>query len=117
MLSYSAHEAGGIMIFTVEEPEGGEAPLNQREWLYHTIEQREDPRFAIDLGEINYLASSDIGFLVMLKRRIDLRKGKVALFRLDPYIVDIFRTMRIDKLFLFGTDLNDVIAKLSQPEA
>lgn len=105
MLSYSGHEAGGVLVFTVEEAATGEGVMAQREWLYKTIETREDPRFVIDLGAIQYMQSSDIGVLITLKRRIDSRKGKVVLTNVDPFIFDILRTMRIDKLFTFTSDM------------
>ena len=104
MLSYSGHEAGGMLIFTVEEAAADDELSSQREWLYKTIESREDPKFAIDLGAIKYMASSDIGLLITLKRRIDAKKGVVAIFNVDPFIYDVLRTMRIDKLFTIVED-------------
>ena len=105
MLNFSSHEAYGILVLTVEDGSIGENTLAQREWLYKTIESREDPRFVIDLGAVDYLASSDIGLLITLKRRIDTRKGKVALANVDPFIVDVFKTMRVDKLFAIADDV------------
>ncbi|MFO0952889.1 MAG: STAS domain-containing protein [Isosphaeraceae bacterium] len=113
MLSYSSHEAGGVLIFTVEEAGEDQYNTSQREWLYKTIETRDDPRFVIDLGALNYLASSDIGLLITVKRRIDARKGKVVITNVDPFIMDIFKTMRIDKLFTFTTDLPSAVAALN----
>ena len=112
MLSYSGHEAGGVLVFTVEENPTGDGMMAQREWLYKTIEGREDPRFIIDLGSVQYMQSSDIGVLITLKRRIDLRKGKVVLTNLDPFIYDILRTMRIDKLFTIASDINAAFNEL-----
>lgn len=113
MLSYSSHEASGVLVLTAEKSEEGEGQSTQREWLYRTIETRDDPRFAINLGEIEYMSSSEIGFLITLRRRIDVRKGKVVLFQVDSFILDILRTMRLDKLFLIADDLNSALAKLS----
>ena len=113
MLSYSGHEAGGVLIFTVEENPTGEGVMAQREWLYKTIESREDPRFVIDLGNIQYMQSSDIGVLITLKRRIDARKGKVVLTNLDPFIYDILRTMRIDKIFTIAPDMPAAVKALN----
>ena len=112
MLSYSGHEAGGVLVLTVEENPTGEAVMAQREWLYKTLEGREDPRFVIDLGAIQYLQSSDIGVLVTIKRRVDARKGKVVLANVDPFIRDIFQTMRIDKLFSVADDTSAAIKML-----
>jgi anti-sigma B factor antagonist len=113
MLRYSSHEAGDVLVFTVEEAGPDYYATTEREWLYKTIEAREDPRFVIDLGAVNYLASSDIGLLVTLKRRIDARKGKVVLVNVDPFIVDVLKTMRIDKLFPIDTSVPAAVASLS----
>ena len=114
MLSYSGHEAEGVLIFTVEENPTGDGMMSQREWLYKTIESREDPRFIIDLGAIQYMQSSDIGVLITLKRRIDVRKGKVVLTNLDPFIYDILRQMRIDKLFTIVPDMSAAFKALGE---
>ena len=45
-------------------PPTGSPP--KRDWLYKLLESHKDPRFAIDLSEVNYLASSEIGFLVTI---------------------------------------------------
>ena len=113
MLSYSGHESNSVMVFTVEEAAAGDSVASQREWLYNTVSSREDPRFVIDLLEIPYLASSDIGVLITLKRRIDGRKGKLVLANVDPYIVDTLRTMKIDKLFTIVADMPAAVAALS----
>ncbi|MGE3818829.1 MAG: STAS domain-containing protein [Isosphaeraceae bacterium] len=114
MLTYSAHEANGVLVFTVEEATGDQVYTSQREWLYKTIESREDPRFVIDLAAVNYMASTDVGVLVTIKRRIDQRKGKLALVHVDPFIYDILRTMRIDKLIPIHEDLPSALAAVAQ---
>jgi anti-sigma B factor antagonist len=113
MLSYSGHEANGVLVLTVEENPTGEGVMAQREWLYKTIEGRDDPRFVIDLGNIQYMQSADIGVLVTIKRRVDTHKGKIVLIKVDPFIMDILRTMRIDKLFPVAPDLNAAIKLMS----
>src|SRR5262245_66121688 len=113
MLSYSSHESGGVLIFTAEKSAEFDLQPSQREWIYKSIETREDPRFAINLGQIEYMSSSEIGFLITLRRRIDARKGKVVLFGVDGFILDILRTMRLDKLFFIAEDLDGALAKLN----
>ena len=59
------------------------------------VESRQDGRFAIDLSDVNYLASSEIGFLMTSSDRIDRRQGKVVMFGVGAYLHDIFRTMNL----------------------
>jgi anti-sigma B factor antagonist len=113
MLSYCGHESGGVMVLTVEQSEPGAGVTSHREWLYKTVESREDPRFVVDLAELHHMTSSDVGLLLTLKARIDARKGKLVLTRVDPYIVGTLRSMNIERLFTITPDLPAALAALS----
>ncbi|MCA1686326.1 MAG: STAS domain-containing protein [Planctomycetia bacterium] len=113
MLSYSGHESGELLILTAAAAEAGDGMPAQREWLYKTVASRDDPRFVLDLSEIPFMTSADIGVLITLKRRIDARKGKLVLTNVDPYIVGTLRTMRIDRLFTITPDMTAAVASLS----
>ncbi len=114
MLNFTTSEAGGVLIIAFEPTDetNYDWQSTQREWLYKLIESREDPRFAIDLNEVNYLASSEIGFLVTIKRRIDRRKGKIVFFGISPYLQDIFRTMNLNRVLDIVDSRNDALGKL-----
>lgn len=114
MLNFTTSEAAGVLIIAFEptEDENYDWQSTQRDWLYKLIESREDPRFAIDLSEVNYLASSEIGFLVTLKRRIDRRKGKVVFFGISPYLGDIFRNMNLHRVLDISETRVEALAKL-----
>ena len=100
MLNFTTNEVSGVLVIVFEptDEKNYDWQSTQREWLYKLIETREDARFAIDLSEVNYLASSEIGFLVTIKRRIDRRKGKVVFFGISPYLLEIFQTMNLHKV-------------------
>jgi anti-sigma B factor antagonist len=117
MLSYRAQNANGVLLLTVEESgaQEGDRPGFERERLYQTIEAHPNERFAIDLGTLNYLTSGEIGFLITLKRRIDSRKGRLVLFRVDPYVLDILRGMRLHTLFEIVPTFADVLNRLDAP--
>ena len=114
MLNFTTNEAAGVLIIAFEPTDEAnyDWQSTQREYLYKLIETREDPRFAIDLGEINYLASSEIGFLVTLKRRIDRRKGKVVFFGISAYLSDIFRTTNLTKVLEMVDSRTEALARL-----
>jgi anti-anti-sigma factor len=114
MLNFTTSEAAGVLIIAFEPTEEAKYDWQstQRDWLYKLIETRDDPRFAIDLTGVNYLASSEIGFLVTLKRRIDRRQGKVAFFGVSPYLDDIFRNMNLHKVLDILVTRPEALAKL-----
>jgi anti-sigma B factor antagonist len=97
MLSFTTSEVKGVLVVAFEATDDGASDwqAGQRDWLYKLIETHPGSRFAIDLSDVNYLASSEIGFLVTLKRRIDRRQGKVVIFGAQPYVTDLFRTMNL----------------------
>jgi len=119
MLKFTTREVSGVLVvaFEASDDAGTNWQSTEREWLYQLIESRPDSRFAIDLSQVNYLASSEIGFLMTLKRRIDRRQGRSVFFGLGPYIVDIFRTMNLTKVLVIADNLPAALAKLAEPAA
>jgi anti-anti-sigma factor len=119
MLSFETSEHQGVQLVTFEETAetGDSRQTSQRQGLYQMIESLSDPRFAFDLGAVRYLTSSDIGFLITLRRRIGARHGRVVIFAIDDYLVDVFKTMRLHTLFEFAHDMREALTRLSVPSA
>jgi len=117
MLRFTTHERGGVLVLAFEATEDivTDWQITQRDWLYKLGESHPDARFAIDLSGVNYLASSEIGFLVSLKRRIDRRGGRVVIFGVGPYILDIFQTMNLVRILDIVDNLGSALAKLAVP--
>jgi anti-anti-sigma factor len=115
MLNFTTSEAGGVLIIAFEPTEDAnyDWQSTQRDWLYKLIESRADPRFAIDLSMVNYLASSEIGFLVTLKRRIDRRAGKVVFFGMSPGLLETFRMTNLHRVLDIVGARNDALVKLT----
>lgn len=114
MLRFTTNETRGVLIVAFEATEDGftDWQSSQRDWLYKLIETHPSSRFVLDLSDVNYLASSEIGFLVTLKRRIDRRQGKVVMFGASPYINDLFRTMNLTRFFDIVDSLPSALQKL-----
>jgi anti-sigma B factor antagonist len=119
MLKFTTQELSGVLVvaFEATDDHANDWQSTERDWLYKLIESHKDPRFAIDLSEVNYLASSEIGFLVTIKRRIDRRQGRVVFFGLSPYIVDIFQTMNLVRILDIVDNLSAAVVKLGAPAA
>ncbi len=119
MLKFTHHEVGTVLVlaFEANDDHATDWQTTERDWLYKLVESHGDPRFAIDLSQVNYLASSEIGFLVSLKRRIDRRQGKVVIFGVGPYIREIFETMNLVRILDIVENLNLALAKLGSAAA
>jgi anti-sigma B factor antagonist len=114
MLNFTTSEAGPVLVIAFEPTDEAnyDWQSTQRDWLYKLIESREDPRIGIDLSDVNYLASSEIGFLVTIKRRIDRQKGKVVFFGISPYLGEIFRNMNLHRVLDITESRVEALAKL-----
>ncbi len=117
MLNFTTSETGNVLIIVFEPTSetNYDWQSTQRDWLYKLIEAREDARIAVDLNEVNYLASSEIGFLVTIKRRIDRQKGKVVFYGISAYLQDIFRSMNLHRVLDIVESRKDALAKLNPP--
>jgi anti-sigma B factor antagonist len=114
MLKFTTHEVSGALVIEFEPTDEAVSDWQstQRDWLYKLIESHPDPRFAVDLSDVNYLASSEIGFLVTLKRRIDRRQGRVVIFGAGPYIHELFQTMNLVKILDITDNLSSALTML-----
>jgi anti-sigma B factor antagonist len=117
MLKFTTQEVSGVLVMAFEATDdiASDWQSSQRDWLYKLIESHKDPRFAIDLSDVDYLASSEIGFLVTIKRRIDRRQGRVVMFGLGSYIREIFATMNLIKILDVVDDFPSALIKLDAP--
>jgi anti-sigma B factor antagonist len=119
MLKFTTEDVSGVLFVAFEATDeyAADWQFGQRDWLYKLVESHTDSRFAIDLSEVDYLQSSEIGFLVTLKRRIDRRQGKVVFFGIGPYILEIFQTMNLVRILDIVDTRTAAVLKLGAPAA
>ncbi len=107
MLNWTTHDVDGVLVITLEPSSIGadDRQSEERQALYRTIQERADGRVAINLGRIDFMSSADVGFLITVRRRADVRKGKLVLFDVHPYVRDSLATMKLLPLFPIAEDL------------
>ncbi|WP_165226734.1 STAS domain-containing protein [Aquisphaera insulae] len=112
--TFTAREAGDALVLHFDSSAG----LNDfrssslRDSIYAVVQQRETPLIVLDLDQIDYLSSSGVAILVGLKRRIDTRGGKLALFNVQPVVSDLLKVMKLDRYFPITEDEASAIAAL-----
>ncbi len=67
--------------------------------LIDTAEKGTVTRLVIDCGGIPYLASSDLGGLINLKKRLGAGGVRLVLRHVHPDLAEIFRITRLDQVF------------------
>lgn len=102
------------MVIAFNDPSGlndfRNTPL--RDALFDMIQERDDPRAALDMTNVDYLSSSGVAILVGLKRRVETRGGKVALYKVQPAVRDLLRVMKLDRYFAILDDEETALAEL-----
>ncbi|MBZ0173418.1 MAG: STAS domain-containing protein [Phycisphaerales bacterium] len=66
----------------------------------------------VDLGHVEVLTSAGIGTLVRLHKRMEERKGRLAVCALNEELAELFRLTRIDRLFVLTDDRNTALREL-----
>lgn len=108
-------EEDGVLVIMLDDPDAlndGQA-VGFRQPLYQAVMDRESPRVAVDLEGIDFLSSSGVALLIGLKRRVALKNGQLALFRLHPHVLDLFRVMKLASLFPIADDRASAMELLS----
>jgi anti-sigma B factor antagonist len=83
-----------------------------RDSLYELVQNRTDPRLAVDLQKVDYLSSSGVALLVGLKRRVDTRSGKIVFYHVQPVVRDLLSVMKLDRFFVINDDEYQALASL-----
>src|SRR5262245_52138292 len=97
-LTYESRHIGDITVVTCRGSiaEGKElATLQQHvnDWL------RETPYAVVDLGAVEFIDSSGIGFLVRLRTKAQSAGGDVKLCALPPRVAEVLRMTHLAGLF------------------
>jgi anti-sigma B factor antagonist len=61
-------------------------------------------RLILDFGAVRQVASSMLGKLILLQRRVDASGGLLRLCEVDESIRDVLRTTNLDRLFVVARD-------------
>jgi anti-sigma B factor antagonist len=114
MSIFSTREESDALIVEFENAGGLNDFRNNalRDALYDLVQTRTGPLVALDLKNIDYLSSSGVAILVGLKRRIDTRKGKLALFDVQSFVADLLHVMKLDRYFTVAEDEQAAVASL-----
>ena len=69
----------------------------------------------IDFEHTDFIASSGLRVLLLARKRIDQRGGRMAMCNMKPHVLSLFRTAGFDRMFFIGSTTDEAIAR-AMPE-
>lgn len=70
-------------------------------WLVDVAGRR---KVVLDFGPIEFLSSATLGKLITLHRKLQAAGGWLVMCRLPPDVMDVFRIVKINRIFTIVTD-------------
>ena len=108
-------EAGSVTIVRLREKrisDGEELRLLSQE-LASLVDVEERNMLLINLDAVEYLSSSAIGALIVVRKKAHSRQGVVRLCNLRPDIHAVFSITQMDQLFDIKTSEEDALEAFS----
>jgi stage II sporulation protein AA (anti-sigma F factor antagonist) len=68
------------------------------------------PRLAIDMTKLDYISSAGLRVLLVVAKKVQQAKGKVALFGLSPNVSEVFSVSGFDTIFSVMPDSAAAVA-------
>ena len=68
------------------------------------------PRLAIDMTKLDYISSAGLRVLLVVAKKVQQAKGKVALFGLSPNVREVFTVSGFDTIFSIVPDSAAAVA-------
>jgi anti-anti-sigma factor len=67
--------------------------------LTRLVEEEGHTRLLLNLSGVQYLSGAALGQLASLQRKLDPKQGRIQLCGLDPWLRDVLRMTRLDRVF------------------
>ena len=91
-------DEGGAICFKLS----GSLDASSCDYLYSVLEERVDggcKRLILDCQSLEFISSMGLGMLLRIHARLSKRGGDVKLARVHGPVADVFKIVRLDKLF------------------
>jgi len=68
--------------------------------------------FVVDCGDLYYINSGGLGYLLRVKREVDAAKGFLALVNLQEMVAAVFLNMGLHKVIRYYASIEEALASL-----
>jgi anti-sigma B factor antagonist len=84
------------------------------EQLNSLVEQSGHQRILLNFNKVEYLSSAALGKLVVLRKKVETAKGKLALSNIDETIFEAFKITGFDRIFKIFSDEQEALQYLQE---
>jgi len=84
------------------------------EQLNSLVEQSGHQRILLNFNKVEYLSSAALGKLVVLRKKVEAAKGKLALSNIDETIFEAFKITGFDRIFKIFSDEQEALQYLQE---
>ena len=79
--------------------------------LFALVDKDGRKKIVLDFTHVEYLSSAALGKLITMHKKTTTAKGKLALCKIQKYILDVFKITQLNKVLTLCTDLDDALSK------
>ena len=80
-----------------------------------TLVKEEPAKIVIDFSDVEYFGSNGIRILMLTRRILDEKGGKMCLACLNPFVTKILRAVDMLDIFAIESDLDSAVTLLNKP--
>ncbi|MCG3178095.1 MAG: hypothetical protein BIFFINMI_00418 [Phycisphaerae bacterium] len=108
------HTEGVIVVSFLDRKILDELNITRiEEDLFTLVEKETSVRLVLDFANVEHLSSRALGTLISLMKRVNMKKGRLALSNIAARIFDVFRITRLDRSFDIYTTREEAIAAVT----
>ena len=89
----------GIVRFAASRVLDGSNVEQLGQEFQYLVKERYTIKMVVNFEKVKYMSSAVLGKLITLNKLITAEKGKLKFCCIDPNVLEIFRIMKLDKLF------------------
>jgi anti-anti-sigma factor len=71
---------------------------------FNAVLTSDGPQLAVDMTKLDYISSAGLRVLLVVAKKVQQAKGKVALFGLSPNVREVFSVSGFDTIFSIQPD-------------
>ena len=101
-MEFAQEQAGDAVIVRLTGRLGGAA--KSAEDGFNAALSGATPHLAVDLTKLDYISSAGLRVLLVVAKKVQQAKGKVALFGLSPNVREVFSVSGFDTIFSIQPD-------------